>query len=161
MELNNIFGIDKVAAEDGKWFPVPGDSGDVEFLIARINNPEWVRVTKELMKPYKGASRSRMLGQKVRDEITIKAMARTILLGWRGDLRVDEKDFPYSVENAERMLTDYPDARDFVSDRSTDLDEYRIIEDEDTAKNLRTVSGGSSSGANKKHGLQSLPKTGT
>ena len=61
-------------------------------------------------------------------------MAKCILLDWKG-LQEDGKDLPYSYDNAVRILTEYRDLRDYVSDIANEIETFKLEEDEEAEKN--------------------------
>jgi len=68
-------------------------------------------------------------------------MARAILLDWEG-VEEDGKSLPYSVKNAERLLLELKDFRDFIHGISTTMEIYKMQEEEETEKNSKPTSTG-------------------
>lgn len=130
-DLKKMFGTDKTAEVEGVW----QDIGDgVELLIARIGNPEYQKEFQRISKPHRRAIRRGHLSDSVAEKLLIKAMAKCILLDWKG-LQEDGKDLPYSYDNAVRILTEYRDLRDYVSDIANEIETFKLEEDEEAEKN--------------------------
>lgn len=112
MDLVKTFGVDKKAAEGGKWFPLAED-GSVK--VARLNNAAFKAEAVRLQKPHLAQLRvSRVDNVELLDRITIEATAKTILVDWK-DITMNGEVVPYSVEKAIELLTDYPDFREAIS----------------------------------------------
>jgi hypothetical protein len=58
------------------------------------------------------------------EKAVIEAMADTIILDWKNVFLTDSDIFLYSRENAIRLLTDYRPIRDWIADRSRDLEAF-------------------------------------
>ena len=130
-DIRKMFGTNKNAEIDGVW----QDIGEkVKVKVARIGNPQYQKAFRKITKPHKQALRRGSLNDEVADKLLIKAMAKSILLDWSG-LEEDGKPVPYSYENAVRLLTDYRDFRDDVSDFANDMESFRAEEDKETEKN--------------------------
>ena len=130
-DVRKIFGTDKQAEIEGKWNDI-GD--DIKLLIARIGNPEYQKAFQKISKPHRRAIRRGTLNDEVAEKLLVKAMAQTILLDWEG-LEEDGVPVPYSTDNAIRILMEYKDLRDYVSDIANEMEGYRADEDEEGEKN--------------------------
>jgi len=131
MDLKKEFGTDKEKEIDGKWFPI---SDSAKLLIARIGNPNYAKVFRRLTRPYKRAIRTDRLPEEKSDEILIQTMAETILLGWEG-LEEDGVPVTYSTTEAVRMLTEYKDFRDMVSEIASEMEAFKVEDDEEAEGN--------------------------
>ena len=130
-DVRKIFGTNKVAEIEGKW----NDIGDgIKLLVARIGNPEYQKEFQRISKPHKRALRRGSLNDEVAERLLIKVMAKNILLDWKG-LEEDGVVVPYSYDNAIRILTEYKDLRDYVSDIANEMESFRADEDEEAEKN--------------------------
>lgn len=96
---------------EGVW--VPGPDG-AEFLIARLGNDHFKKLSTELAKPHRRLLQLGKLDEKVVQEITAEVTARTILLGWK-NVKEGGKPVEYSPETAKRWLLAYKDFAEFVS----------------------------------------------
>ena len=57
-----------------------------------------------------------------------------IVLDWKG-LEEDGKAVPYNQANCIRILTDYKDFREQISEIANEMESFKIAEDEDAEKN--------------------------
>jgi hypothetical protein len=130
-DVKKIFGTNKTDEIEGKW----NDIGDgIQILVARIGNPEYQKEFQRISKPHKRALRRGSLNDEVAERLLIKVMAKNILLDWKG-LEEDGVVVPYSYDNAIRILTEYKDLRDYVSDIANEMESFRADEDEEAEKN--------------------------
>jgi hypothetical protein len=131
MDISKEYKTDEDLEVKGKEF----DFGDDCFCtIARRGNPEYIKVMRRLMKPYKRQLRADRVPDAVQEEISIRVIAMTILKGWRG-MKEDGVEVPYNSENCIRILTEYKDFREQVSEISDEMEHYRIADDEDAEGN--------------------------
>ena len=132
VDLFNDFATNAVTEIEGTWHDY---SGDVSFLIARAGNKAYARA---FLKAYEASRRvletKGPTAEAKAEEVTVKTLAKAILLGWRGDLKYKGEPLPYSLENAEKILA-HVDFRKWVVERSEDMSKYKIVQDEEDAKN--------------------------
>ena len=130
-DIKQMFGVNKNLEISGVW----QDIGDgVSVKVARTGNSEYQKVFEKISKPHKRAIRRGTLNNDVAEKLLIKVMAKTILLDWKG-LEEDGMEVPFSDEAALRILTDYKDLRDYISDISNDIEVFKQEDDEDAEKN--------------------------
>lgn len=112
-----ITNLDERKVEEGVWTSYLG----VELLITRAKNKKFVRFIRKAQeeegKSYVDLDREK------RNEILKRAIAETILVGWRWER--DGEEIPYTTENAYELLKNDPDCLDFVSDFSQDIQNFR------------------------------------
>lgn len=114
--------------------------------VARTKNKKHLELTKKLMKPFhKYQKNGRIVDipadvEKQIEEITLRIWAETILLGWEG-IEVDDKPFPYSIDNAVRLLSE-DDFFAQVAEAAGNAETFRNVELEDNSKNLKKASSG-------------------
>ncbi len=116
MDMNKSFGVDKNAAEDGKWFDLE-NGGRVK--VAKLSCLAFKTEVVKLQKPHLALLQSSMDSTKILNDITITAMSRTILLDW-SDINMDGEPFEFSVDNAKQLLTDFPDFTEVISSLATE-----------------------------------------
>lgn len=110
--------IDNSAETEGVWVEfVDG----CEFRIARMNNPAWENYVAKQAERKKSWHKS---AQNNRD-LTWKAYSLHIVKDWKGLVDDDGTEIPYSSEMAFKLLTDYPEIRDFVIDVALDTERFR------------------------------------
>ena len=100
--------IDDKKVNEGSTFSYMG----VPLVIARANNEKFKKVFRTLTKPYQREIDRGSIKNELAEELLCKALAQTILLGW--DAEKMPGNFPYTVENAESLLLNDPDCREFV-----------------------------------------------
>ena len=131
MDILKEYKTDEKLEVDGKEF----DFGDGCWcIIARRGNPEYIKTMRRLMKPYKRQLRADRVPDEVQERISIEVIANTILKGWRG-MKENGVDVPYNLKNCIRLLTEYKDFREQVSEISDEMEHYKIAEDEEAEGN--------------------------
>jgi hypothetical protein len=158
----DLFKTDRDLEASGVWVTI---EHGVRLRVARMNNPEYLAYLRMLMTPHRQAIRSAgrrykkdgedkafaELSEDLLEELTAKAMARHILLGWEelyepeldedGDPVLDDDDnpklvaVPYSVEKAEEFLTTYREFYLIVMEVSNDESLYREQVQKDSEEN--------------------------
>ncbi len=116
MDMKKSFGVNKDAAENGKWFDLEHGG---RAKIAKLGNIAFIAEVQRLSKPHAALLRSGMDTSDIMDKITTAAMAKTILLDWDG-INVDGESIAYSTENAEKLLTEYRAFRETISEFSVE-----------------------------------------
>ena len=132
MDLFKTFHTDKAKEQDGAWFVLDETS---KLRIARMNNPRYHAAIQKKTQRYKIAAKMKTIPEDVWEDLVNEVIAETILVDWEG---ITEKGEPllYSVENAKRMLTEYPDFRNtIVLSISGEMDNFKQELDETTEKN--------------------------
>lgn len=123
MDLFQRFATDEDAEVNGTWIKGPG--GDNEFLIARAGNRKFQReFQKEVEENQEILDGKDDAADKCSDQILARVMAKTVLLGWRGNVKFAEVDLPYSREAAEQKLL-MKDFRKWVNTRSEEREHFR------------------------------------
>lgn len=144
MDINS-YAVDIEKEQNGSWIEIDDDG--TELLIARMNNPAYKREIERLKAPYRKQIRKDELSEEKSAEILAKAMAKTILLGWRG-LTINGQEHPYTYENALHLLTD-PKYKEFLSHvimLSNDIENFRNEEIKKMGKDSAPTSDGALSG---------------
>jgi len=132
-DLKKLFGTDQNKEKEGVW----QDMGDgLKMRIARIGNPNYQKRFQALSKPHRRALRRGTLSDEIAEQLLIKCLAETIVLDWEG-VEENGSTIPYSVDNAIRVLTDYPDLRNYVNDIANEMEGYKEDVDEEAIDNLK------------------------
>ena len=131
MDIAKAFATNPKKEVEGVW--VQGPDG-AEFLIARMGNESFKKLSQELAKPHRRLIQLGKLDDKVVQEITAEVMARTILLGWKG-VKEGGKAIEYSPETAKRWLLAYKDFAEFISGTAATQSLYQDELDEAAAGN--------------------------
>ena len=131
VDLFNDFATDAAKEVEGVWF----DYGDVSFRIARANNKAYARLFLKLYDQNRRVLDTKGdVANAKGEEITVESFAKAILLEWKGDLKYKGEALPYSVENAKKILA-HVDFRKWVIERSEDMAKFKVVQDEEDAKN--------------------------
>lgn len=138
VDIFAAFAINATKATAGVWFPY---QGDVEFLVAKSGNKGFRKHASAQMTKSKriletkdsdgvatDASDDRM------NEIMIDVMARTILLGWKGELVFKGEKLEYSYENA-KLLLQHEGFRDLISAFAADEEKFKEVQAAEEEKN--------------------------
>ena len=118
-------------AEDGVWVDMGEGLG---LLIARSGNPKYNKIVRSLSKPYKRLISAGTLPDEKYEEMSTIAMAKAILLDWKGLEDAEGVAIEYSEGAVLKILND-PDYRDFkqlVADLSEEQETFKNQEVEDT-----------------------------
>ena len=132
MELSKL-AIDFKKASGGIWADY---TDEVKFLIAKKPNPKFDQELATLIEPYLASIASGTFDDALDKLITVKAVAKTVLLGWEG-LEENGEPYEYSYENCVKILSDpnYSDVYRFVLTISHSSEKYRVVTVEDAEKN--------------------------
>lgn len=129
LDIYSEFSVD----DSGVWVPY---KADVEFLIARANNPKYRRrlsyfyeKNKRLLDGKGDAAEAKS------NEIMATVMGETILLGWKGTVKIKGEVLAYNKANAIRLL-EVPMFREWVTSQANDQHAYKTVKDEEDAENL-------------------------
>jgi hypothetical protein len=115
-----LFNTDEAAEVQGRWHKL----ADSEFLVARMNNDEYLKQLAALYEEHKDLIESGSeAGKKKDQEITLVLLARTILKGWK-NVAYQGADLPYSEENAVKLLA-VKDFRSYIQNISRDIENFR------------------------------------
>lgn len=126
---------DEQLAKDGVWVFI--GNGLAEARVRPAGNPDHRRYTQARFKPYKRQIDAGTLAVDVQLAITAAAVARTILVDWRGVyFDDDEEEAEFSVELAEEMLTKYPVLLEDIIKAATDETAFQKEEDQEAAEAL-------------------------
>ncbi len=131
MDFDKRYATDKQAEQDG--VEVRLDDG-CTILVARANNRKFKSEMRRLMKPYQNQERRGTFDADLRDDLTRQAVAKFVLLGWKG-IELDGKLVKYSPEKAEELMKRSEDFENDVIDAATMMETFRAIELEEGAKN--------------------------
>lgn len=119
--------------DDGVWVPY---KGDVEFLIARANNPKYRRRLSYFYEKNKRLLDGKGEAAEAKsNEIMATVMGETILLGWKGRVMLKGEVLPYTKDNAVKLLS-VQLFRDWVSNQSNDQYAYKVVKDDEDKENL-------------------------
>lgn len=131
MDFDKRYATDKVAEQEG--VEVRLDDG-CTILVARANNRKFRAEMRRLMRPYQNQERRGTFDPDLKDDLTRKAVARFVLLGWTG-IVLEGKKIKYSPEKAEELMKRSEDFENDVIDAASMMETFRAVELEEGAKN--------------------------
>ena len=117
MKLNG-FKVDASTIEDGEWIDdIPG-AGDLRLRVRGLSNADAIRLRSRLVAAVPRGERSNgSIDPKHADEIAVKVIVSTVLLGWENLVGDDDQPIPFTTEKATELLSDpdYAPLRDAVT----------------------------------------------
>lgn len=131
MDIKKTFKTDETLENEGAWVDI-GEG--CELLIARVGNKAYQKMFQKLTQPHRKLIQRNKLDPQILEDLGIQCFARTILLGWRG-LKEDGNEVEYSVDAAQRLLTEYKDFRELVAELANEAATFREELDEEDVKN--------------------------
>lgn len=141
-DFSDIYAHDKTAAEEGTWTDI---GHGIKVKVRAFDSAHTRALRKKLEEPYKALTkRGGEIPEDTANEINIKLLAGSSLLGWNLTEKTGEKDeegnpirrpIQFSVEKAEAFLTQEPRfARDVIAALMADETFKKRAREED-AKN--------------------------
>lgn len=96
----------------------------VYFTIARANTPAYTKLLRETYGPYELLLRNGDMDPEIDAKLNAKVISRVILMGWRGVVYEGE-ELPFTTENAQRLLLELPDLRDWIWQQANQASNFR------------------------------------
>lgn len=122
VDLFSSFATDTTAEVNGVRVPFNG----VTFIVARSGNKKYGKLLSDLVKKNQIALDLKDdAADDLSDKLMAEVLAKTILLGWEGDVQYQGKPLPYSVANAQKVLA-HADFRAQVSRWADDREAFRV-----------------------------------
>lgn len=115
----------------------------VKLVLARYKRSDALRRMRELAPEYPNPNQ---LSEDDQLELAARAMVGTVLVGW-DNFYLNGELLEYSHENAEALMINDEDAREFVSEIAMNLDEFLVKDQDNMRKKSLPPSGGSLSSA--------------
>ncbi len=132
LDIFSTFAVDEKAETEGRWVEY---GNGVSFLVARANNNNYNRLLSSLYKRNKVALEAKGdAATALNDNLMVEVLAKTILLGWKGDIALKGEKLEYSVENAKKILA-HKDFRRYISNLSEDFEAFKVEQEAEDAKN--------------------------
>lgn len=120
MEINSLK-VDQKKAEEGVWFEI---SEKTRIKLARIGALSYKKEVERLMKPYAHQRlHNKSIPLEIREDLAIQALAKTIILDWEG-FTEDGNPYPYSYENAIKLLRESPPFAEYVTQLASSAEEF-------------------------------------
>ncbi len=95
----------------------------VTFEIGRSGSDEFIEKMDRLRRPFKRQIEKNTIPYSKLRNITAKALAGTVLLGWE-NFKIDGKDVPFNEENASALLFNDKETSDFIVDIASSTDVF-------------------------------------
>lgn len=123
------FKTDKAKKTEGVWVDF---GAGAEVKIASNTNADFQKAFADKKAPYDRMNKE--LTQEQMIDVMTYCMARHLIVGWK-NLYEDDEELPFSVENAERVLTEVEWFRDRVIAESAKLSNFVLKAEKEVSKN--------------------------
>lgn len=134
IDLFAAFATNETLEKEGTLTQIKG-AGDTLFRIARAGNKNYARMIQKLVKQNRAVLDSKGdAAENKSDEIFVDVFAKTILLGWEGNVSIQGKATPYSLEAAKTLLR-LKEFRAVVSQVSEDMENFKTVKEDEDVKN--------------------------
>lgn len=128
IDLFSAFAVDSAQEQDGALTQLP-NAGDTQFRIAREGNKNYSKLLQKLVKMNRATLDAKgPLAEAKSDEILVDVLAKTILIGWEGEVNYKGKMLAYSVDNAKTLLQ-HKDFRAVVINASSSMENFKVVKD--------------------------------
>lgn len=132
MDIFDEFATDEKLEIEGAWIDYDDKT---QFLIAREYNDHFQRVFSETQEKHARELKAKTdAAKKLSGRLMIEIMAKTILLGWKGPVKVRGVAIEYSFENAVKLL-EFKGFRGWVASQAGNEGNYKAQAEEADAKN--------------------------
>lgn len=144
MSIYSTYQSDIKLENEGIWHEL-GDGVSVKVAAIGANNKALVALREKLERPHKYRLDKGTLSDEIANEIHIRLIAHTVLIGWKNIQDRAGKDIEYSPDAAYEILSDKSmDAfLACIIKLGTDEELFKIGEKAERIKNLKKPSGGS------------------
>lgn len=115
---------------DGVWAKFGGS----KFLVASTGSTKFQRILNRLQAPHRKKIEKGTLDPKISKEILCTAMSEALLLGWADVVDGDKKPVEFSSDLAFKALMNNDDLREYLSEFSQDLENFRAEETAELGK---------------------------
>ncbi len=126
------FAVDKEKTENGTWVDL---SEEAAVLVARMNNEQYNKYIRKHGKVLSMQARVGTINEQDAIRLTKKAVANTVLLGWRGITDDAGAEIPYSVDKAIELFEAFPEFFTTVMDYAQDKALFKLEAQEEARGN--------------------------
>ena len=134
IDLFAAFATNETAEKEGTLTQIP-KCGDTMFRVARSGNINFNKMITKLVKQNKPVLDSKGPAADAKnDEIFAVVLAKTILLGWEGEINIKGVMTVYSYEAALTMCK-HKEFRIALGEVADDMENFKVVKDEEDAKN--------------------------
>jgi len=127
----NDYKIDEAKEEEGVWEDI-GENSRVK--VARMSSKKYTEELDRILKPHRRSLRRGTLNESIIETAMIRAMSKHILLDWEG-LTIKGQPIEYTPGNCHKVLTEFPEFRDQVTEIATSFDLFKAEEEAEAEKN--------------------------
>lgn len=133
MDIFKTFATDEKLEIEGRWVDFDGETS---FKIARYPNKHFSKLFSKEYKAHKRALESKSAdSEAVAEKIMVEVMAKTILLDWKGPVKMNDKDLgDYTVEKGIQVLK-IKEFQAWVQEQANDTDAFKIHQESLDEKN--------------------------
>ncbi len=143
MDIFASFGTDPSLELKGKEVQI---GADLWITVARSGGHMYNKILSEGYEQSKYVLKQKDAEAERRsEELMVDVTSRTVLLGWRGKMMYKGEALEFSQANA-KLVLGVKDFRLFVSKLADDFENFKIVQDAETAKNSSPTSSGLSLG---------------
>ena len=127
-----MINIDKenVLTSTGVWATYEGS----EFLVAHTSHLPFQRAVMRRQQPHRKKIENGTLDPETLRDLMCQSMAEALILDWKKVTDGEGKEVPYSPASGYKALKNNPDLRDFISEFSMNLENFRQLEKEALGK---------------------------
>ena len=115
----------------GVWVEFEGS----EFLVTHMSNVAFQRAYMRQQAPHRQKIDKGTLDPAIMRKLMTSAMAEALILDWKRVIDSSGSEVPFSKEACQKALNSNEDLRDFLSEFSMNLDNYRSSRKEELGKN--------------------------
>lgn len=137
MGLYSTFKTDKTAENNGFWFELPTGEGPVpRFKLARMGetNKAYSKLLEKRFKMWRNVPEDK-IPTEASKKILLEVFTKTVLLDWENVTDVNDKEIPFSEENAVKILKDLPDLYSILLEQARAGANFKKAELEAASKN--------------------------
>lgn len=106
---------------EGVW----AEFADSKFLVTHMSNISFQRAVMRRQAPHRRKVENGTLDPAITRELMTHAMAEALVLDWTGVVDGSGVEVPFSKDACYKALKNNEDLRDFISDFSMNLDNFR------------------------------------
>lgn len=104
------------------------------IIVRPMRNEQFRKYLQELLKPYERKIQQKRMDVELQDKLTRKAVAKHVLIGWKG-IEIDGKEVKYSTAKAEELMERFEDFQEDVLTAAMSRETFRAEIVEENEKN--------------------------
>lgn len=139
MSLYKQFKLDDTKQKEGVDVKfAPNDDETVptfRLSYMSVTNPRYTKMLERESQPYKRLMDLKQLTPDLDNKIMARTFCQSILLGWENVQDIDSKPFPFTVENAIKLMLDLPELFSALKQEASDASKFKANDLELAVKN--------------------------